>query len=383
MEDIQDFDILIVGAGPAGVSTWLHLNKLAPALAANAVIIDKARFPRQKLCAGGVGGWSGSILNDLNIKLDFPLLSIREVEFSYRDQKWIYRSPAPFQMVQRTDFDTTLVKVALNRGLAFFENEPFHTVVRTNDRFMVGTRGKRYHVKVIIGADGSFSKVRRMTMPRYRPCLAPTIQLSRPVDIEFDKEYDQQRLGIDFSPVVAGLQGYIWHFPCLFDGRPFMNHGIGDSKYIPNRPKAKMKDLFLHDLSKRNITDGVQSWSSSPIRWYEQDAPLSSPNVLLVGDAAGVEPAFGGGIHLALSYGEIAARALIHAFQNRDFSFRHYKDQLNSHFMGQYIQSCSRLAAKIYSGTENPLDCIRQFFRRQDGRPNLLTLLMRPKQGAA
>ena len=379
MQDIHDFDILIVGAGPAGISTWLHLNKLAPELAAKAAVIDKAFFPRPKLCAGGVGGWSGAVLNDLGITLDFPLLSIEEVEFCYRDRRWVYRSPTPFRMVQRADFDTTLVNNAVRRGLVFYENEPLDKIARANGKVMGLTPRNRYHVKVIVGGDGSFSTVRRMMMPPHRTCLAPTIQLSAPVNPDHDKEYGQQRLGIDFSPVDKGLQGYIWHFPCLAGGKPIMNHGIGGAKYIPDRPKAKMKDIFIRELKKRNISGRAHAWSSYPLRWYEPDSPLSTHNVLLVGDAAGIEPAFGGGIHMALSYGEIAARALINAFKQRDFSFRHYKDELNSHFMGQYLKDCSRLAARLYGSNENPLDCVRQFFDHRDARPDLLSLLMRPK----
>jgi flavin-dependent dehydrogenase len=80
------------------------------------------------------------------------------------------------------------------------------------------------------------------------------------------------------------------------------------------------------------------AWSSHPIRWFSHDVPIARPNVILVGDAAGIEPAFGGGIHLALSYGEIAAKALIQAFQTDDFSFRHYNDGLMSHYLGKHIR---------------------------------------------
>ena len=48
-----DYDVMIVGGGPAGISTWLHLHKRNPALAARTILIDKAVYPRQKLCGGG------------------------------------------------------------------------------------------------------------------------------------------------------------------------------------------------------------------------------------------------------------------------------------------------------------------------------------------
>jgi flavin-dependent dehydrogenase len=50
----EPYDILIVGAGPAGLSTALHLAKIAPHLVPRTLILEKARHPRPKLCAGGL-----------------------------------------------------------------------------------------------------------------------------------------------------------------------------------------------------------------------------------------------------------------------------------------------------------------------------------------
>jgi flavin-dependent dehydrogenase len=55
VEHIDHFDIMIVGAGPAGISTWLHLKKHAPGLADHVLVIDKAVFPRHKYVPEGLG----------------------------------------------------------------------------------------------------------------------------------------------------------------------------------------------------------------------------------------------------------------------------------------------------------------------------------------
>jgi flavin-dependent dehydrogenase len=49
-----DYDVVIVGSGPAGVSTWLHLHRFEPQLAARTLVLEKAQHPRPKLCGGGV-----------------------------------------------------------------------------------------------------------------------------------------------------------------------------------------------------------------------------------------------------------------------------------------------------------------------------------------
>jgi flavin-dependent dehydrogenase len=337
-------------------------------------------FPRSKLCAGGVGGWSASVLEHLAIDLHFPHLLINDVEFRFGKQKWTYQTPVPFRMVQRTDFDTTLVRSAVDRGLVFHENEQFIEAKRAGDGLAVATSRGQYYLKALVGADGALSKVRRAMMPPHRACLAATLQVSSPADPKYDPEFTRKKMTIDLSPIAEGLQGYTWHFPCLRYGEPFMNHGIGNFRIFPDRTPVGMKRLFHRELRDRNIQDAPGAWSSHPIRWFSHDTPIGRSNVILVGDAAGNEPAFGGGIPMALSYGEIAAKSLIQAFQTGDFSFRHYKDGLLSHFLGRHIADCTRLASKIYGAQDDPLRLIRQFFAGRFGKRDLLSLLLRPKR---
>jgi len=47
-------DILIIGGGPSGLSTALHLAQIAPHLTDRILILEKAHYPRHKLCAGGL-----------------------------------------------------------------------------------------------------------------------------------------------------------------------------------------------------------------------------------------------------------------------------------------------------------------------------------------
>lgn len=383
VEQNDEFDVLIVGGGPAGASTWLHLQKYAAALADRTVLIDKAVFPRHKLCAGGVGAWSDAVLNHLSIDLSIPSLFISNVEFRYRDKQWVYRSPNPFRMVQRADFDMALVESAVNRGMFFHENEYFVDAISEKKRLVVRTSRSQYFVRAIVGADGALSMVRRSMMRPYRSCLAPTIQISAPVDHLYDAEFGQQKLGIDFSPVDQGLQGYVWHCPWLEKKTPRMNHGIGNFRFYRAKPRADLKSIFRKELHDRNIDLAPDAWSSHPIRWFSHDVPIARSHVILVGDAAGIEPAFGGGIHLALSYGEIAAKALIQAFQKDDFSFRHYNDSLMSHYLGKHIADCTHLARRIYSGNEDPLKRIREYFTGRFRRPDLLSLLLRPTSNRA
>lgn len=361
------------------MSTWLHLQRYDPRLADHTVLIDAAIFPRSKLCGGGVGAWSETVIKGLSIDLPIPSLFISDVEFRYQQERWCHRSPIPIRMVERADFDAVLARTAVHRGLIFHENETLTDVKRKDNGLLATTCRHNYFVKAIVGADGALSMVRRALMPRQRIGLAPTIQVTMPANPHFDQEFEQNKLCIDFSPIDEGLQGYAWHFPFLSGKSAFMKHGIGDFRIHRGQRRVNMQMLFQRELQRRQMNLGPESWSSSPIWWYSKDQRLSLPNVLLVGDAAGIEPAFGGGIHLALSYGEIAARALKDAFCNKELSFRDYRHRVMSHFMGQHIADCTRLATRIYGGRENPLDPVRQFFSGRLTRRNLLHRLLGAK----
>jgi flavin-dependent dehydrogenase len=137
-----------------------------------------------------------------------------------------------------------------------------------------------------------------------------------------------------------------------------------------------MKKIFTRELQSRNIHHEPRSWSSHPIRWLSDEDIIRQPNILLVGDAAGIEPALGGGIHVALSYGEVAAHAIIDAFKNDDFSFHDYKQRIQSHSVGKFIAKNTRLALEMYSSKVNPLSIVPEFFTERYECPNLLFLLL-------
>jgi flavin-dependent dehydrogenase len=371
-----DCDVMIVGGGPAGISTWLHLKKYSPQLTSRSLVIEKAVFPRDKLCAGGVGAWSADVLKHLEVQLDIPSLFVSDVEFRFGKEIYHLHRLNRFRVVQRMDFDHALVKTAVNRGLELHEDEMLLDVTRDQNKLIAKTNKRKYSVQILIGADGALSVVRRKMMPPHKPHLAPTIQIVAAVDPQYDTEFNEKKIVLNLGPINEGLQGYVWHVPCLKDGAPSIAHGIGDFRIYNDKPRANMKKIFSRELRSRNIHQEPKSWSSHPIRWLSSEDIVSQPNIILAGDAAGIEPAFGGGIHIALSYGEVAAKAVIDAFQNNDFSFHNYKQRLQSHLMGKHIRDCTRLALEMYGGMENPLKLVREFFTNRYGGSNLLFLLL-------
>jgi len=356
----NNYDIMIVGGGPAGISTWLHLNKINPEVAAKTLLIEKAKYPREKLCGGGVMGLGFDVLKRLDIGLNIPSIPIHTFEYRYGEESYYHKQHNFAQIVSRTDFDHALAKKAIERGASLHEEESFLDFSHTSNHLKVKTNKGTYTVKVLIGADGATSKVRaKMELP-VRPRFAPAIEVFHPINPQYDQEYRTNTAVIDYTPMNEGLQGYIWHFPCIKDGTPWMNHGICDIHINKNIPRPNLKNIFIRALQERNIASKPSQWSGAPVAWFEEKTPLSQPNILLVGDAAGIEPLLGSGIHLSLLYGNIAAQVLQDAFHRNDFSFNDYTTQLQSNFVGKVIQRCTHLASEIYQGKMNVLDVMKK-----------------------
>jgi len=360
--DLNKKDILIVGGGPAGISTWLHLHKENPDLAERALVIERDKFPRDKICGGGLGGWTGHVLKYLDIELDIPSLLISDIEFIFGDEKYTLYQPNSFRMVQRLDFDEALVKTAINRGLEIHENELFLDFSRKREKLVVNTNKNRYEAKILIGADGSLSKVRRKIRYSKRSHLAPTLEVFFPSRSKYDQEYEKKKITIDMTPIKKDLQGYIWHVPCLKNGEPHIGHGLADFRVYRTKKRANMKNIFEEELYKRNIKISQRDWLSHPIRCFSFDDTISEKNVLLIGDAAGIEPAFGGGIHFALSYGDIASREISEAINSNDFSFKNYNDNIKSHLVGKFLAKCTRISLDLYNNKLDPIEAAKQVF---------------------
>jgi flavin-dependent dehydrogenase len=88
--------------------------------------------------------------------------------------------------------------------------------------------------------------------------------------------------------------------------------------------------------------------SGHPLRCFHPRAVFSAPRVLLVGDAAGVDPLLGEGISFALGYGDVAARALRDAFARDDLSFAGYREQVLRHRVGRFLRGRAAVSRLFY-----------------------------------
>src|SRR5688500_6923485 len=102
------YDVIIAGAGPAGIATDVALLRqgLDPA---RLLCLDRARFPRPKPCGGGLTGHADSALEALGLEVRVPSVACPEGKLIYRRLEQTVDMPRPVRIVRRDDFDADLV----------------------------------------------------------------------------------------------------------------------------------------------------------------------------------------------------------------------------------------------------------------------------------
>jgi len=160
----MQYDVIIVGSGPAGASTALHLAQIAPEVAQRTLILEKARHPRPKLCGGGMLQDGEFILQCLGMDVArAPHVEVKEAHFRFEGRGFfIARQPASFRVFSRDLFDQWLADAARQRGPQLVEGTRVRQVAPIEGGVAVETERETYTARAVVGADGSLSAVRRV-----------------------------------------------------------------------------------------------------------------------------------------------------------------------------------------------------------------------------
>jgi flavin-dependent dehydrogenase len=336
-------DVLIIGAGPAGLSTALHLVQQDPAWADRLLILEKASHPRHKLCGGGVTRLGLDYLRSLHIPLALPHAVVNDARFTYKNRLIHVRGKPEFLVFHRQEFDHHLAQTARQRGIRIRENEAVSGIEPDPDGVTVITAHGQYRARIVVGADGSRGVTRNTLQRARRPRGAPPRQTTaRLLEVVHPAaqpapQFDQQYALFDFTRMRERLQGYTWDFPARVRGKAHHNRGIYDSRMARRLPKASLPPLLDEALRQLGSDPAAVTIEGHPIHWFSPVNTFSGKRILLAGDAAGAEPLFGEGIAPALGYGKVAAQSIRAAFARQDFSLRDYPWRVLVSQLGGYM----------------------------------------------
>ena len=351
------YDVIIVGAGPAGSTAALYAHKLG----LNCILLDKAVFPRDKICGDALSGKSVRLMRELNLLEGVEKLEGSEIN------RITFGSPSHSQfdvhlkgnknndfitkgyVVPRKIFDNFLFKKAdelteTRQGFTvndiIYQNDNISGVKGTN----IEGKEEILNAPIIMGCDGANSIIARK-LGLYEMDMENTAVAIR-CYYEGVKGLSNQ---IELHYVSEVKPGYFWLFPA---GNGKANIGIGLSKN-----DAKKEDRTLRQIMDEIVQSdyfrsrfGNARPLEKPVGWNLPLGRIQRKNhgngFMLLGDAAGlVDPFTGEGIGNAMVAAKHAMQVASKAKNHKDYSERSFSeyDQLLWDDIGGELRTSTKL----------------------------------------
>jgi geranylgeranyl reductase family protein len=289
------FDVVIAGAGPAGS----HAAALLARQGLSVALLDKSRFPREKVCGGGLSAKSLELLDAGVAKV--VQRTFTGAWIAWRDRALFYKDMGQRAgcTVLRSEFDAWLVERAEQAGAQFYPQTHVRHVADEDGGVRLETSNGIFRGRLLLAADGVASPIRTQVFGRDVVRYAPAIEALLPFE---NARMDlNQRVLFDLGGMP---RGYGWVFP----KRDHLNVGVYSLFGGPGI-RAHL-DVFLrrHNLSRTGGEMRVCGYAI-PVRNVKRS--YERGRIWLLGDAAGfAESVFGEGIYFALQSAVLAARAV-------------------------------------------------------------------------
>ncbi len=375
MEEIIEAEIAIIGAGPAGTTCALHLADRG----IKCIIIDKALFPRDKICGDAISGNAVYELEKLGIQFpslftNFPeKIATSGIKFVAPSGKSLYlkmkKKRAGFThagyVSERIHYDHFLLEqVKKNSLIKVVEGIQIHEVYQEPDHIQLKSKDGKFIIKaqLVVGADGAHSAIAKLTgrtdidKKHYSGGL---------------RQYWENVTGFDEGDPIElhfyknTLPGYFWIFPIKGNKA---NVGIGIKSDVISKKKINLKQLMESIIQEHPLVaprfeqaKPLEEPKGFGLPLGSKKKSLSGNRFLLLGDAASlIDPFTGEGIGNAMISGRIAAAHIENCLKEKRY------DEV---FNAQYDQA-------IYKKLSNELN-ISQRLQKMLNRPWLFNWIVR------
>ncbi|MEM4255361.1 MAG: geranylgeranyl reductase family protein [Candidatus Norongarragalinales archaeon] len=336
---MENYDVIIVGGGPAGSTCATFLGQMAHKV----LLLDKAKFPRDKTCGDAISGKSMGVLREMGLLQGVEAIDnekIYGVTFSSPEG---YVVEIPFRTeenvgycARRLVYDNLLFQHC-KKFATVMEEFAVTDVVKEGD-FVVGVKGismkdktpREFRAKVVVGADGATSIVANKLgldkIDENHHCVAVRA---------YYKGVTGMTKNIELHFVQSIVPGYFWIFP-LDNGLANVGAGLLTKDF--KQKKINLKEWMLNEIKTNPLfkerfanaeqVSEVKAWN---LPFGSKRRKNHGNGFVLIGDAASlIDPFTGEGIGNAMTSGKIAANTIHEAFSKNDFSevtlFKYEKD---------------------------------------------------------
>ncbi len=396
------FDVVVVGAGPAGAAAGLTLAKAG----ADVLILERGSAPGSKNVMGGVlySKMLGDLVPDFwqEAPIERPIAEEQfwftskgsAVKMGFRGEKFA-KEPYNAFSVLRAKFDPWFARKAEEAGAMLITETTVTDVIRKDGR-VVGVRTDRaddeVSCDVVIAADGAVSWVaKKAGLQQDRPFPAEHLVvgckevIALPSGVIDERFNQRDNLGVSIDIFGDALQGMAG-FGFLYTNKESISIGLGlllsDLVKSLKTPYEVLDGLKSHPSIAPLIRDGVvkeYSGKTIPEGGYYAMPRLYADGILVAGDAAMMtNAAHGEGSNLAMEAGRLAAQAALHAKEKKDFSAQtlsRYEKLLKESFVLPDLRKSRRIArflstrGDIMSAYPEMLNALAETFITVDGHP--------------
>ncbi len=347
--------IAIVGGGPAGSAFALHALR-AGVDPSDLVVLDRARFPRPKLC-GGALTWRGTelvreLVPDL-VPHESARMQTTHLRFRSARGDFEVRERGPQWLYDRAHLDDRLLAAVIDTGVEVRQGTAVKAVEPGVGSTIVRTKAGPESFEWVVGADGSRGVVARsVNLPRGI--------VGRLVEAVYEPEPghepDPTELLFDFDPILDGIPGYAWVFPYpkptdtgepTTDTKPGLYKlGIMDGRGVAEGQVLRAwTDAFAEREGFRRIDTKIAGW---PEHYWSHRTRAHLPGVLLTGEAWGIDPLLGEGIAPAIEISRYAAGRLKEALDAGSRTIPSYEKGFRKTVPGKNLRFQQRLADLLY-----------------------------------